>query len=180
MKIKKIICLLLACVLCVSTLGGCMAILIDPEKAIEGRVNLNAYPDIQKQGDDFIQMVYQRCNQVGEQMESMKQYAFIDEEHSRLYMYWIDPAQTCMFFLGFEEENSLLTDIELTFREEALWKRANTFDAVCWSIFKTNRFHLYDEEIEKVLEGNREEWNIRGIRIEFSSTADEKRIRIAR
>ena len=61
-----------------------MAILIDPEKAIEGRVNLNAYPDIQKQGDDFIQMVYQRCNQVGEQMESMKQYAFIDEEHSCL------------------------------------------------------------------------------------------------
>ena len=137
MKIKKILCMLLACVLCVSGLGGCMTILIDPEKVVEGRVNLNAYPDIQKQGDDFIQMVYQRCNQVGEQMENMKQYAFRDEEHSYLYMYWIDPAQTCMFFLGFEEENSLLTDIELTFREEALWKRANTFDAVCWSIFKT-------------------------------------------
>ena len=53
---KKILCMLLACVLCVSGLGGCMTILIDPEKVVEGRVNLNAYPDIQKQGDDFIQM----------------------------------------------------------------------------------------------------------------------------
>ena len=42
---KKILCMLLACVLCVSTLGGCMTILIDPEKVVEGRVNLNAYPD---------------------------------------------------------------------------------------------------------------------------------------
>ncbi len=175
---KKIICMFLACVLCVMALGGCVNMLPDPEKVVEGYVDLNAYPDIQKQGDDFIQMVYQTCNEIGEPMENMKQYASTEEDSSYIFVNWVDPTQTCMFCLVFEKENSLLVDIGITFEGEALKKRPNTFDAICWSIFKIDRFHLYDEEIEKVLEGNREEWNIRGIKIELSITEDEKSILI--
>lgn len=180
MKIKKIICLLLACVLCVSTLGGCMAIPITSEKNVDGYVDLNVYPEIKEQKDRIIESILQECESKGEPLKDTNEYIGKPDIGSYIFVDFSDTERNFSVALLFDINSSDLEDIRVFCKHSILETNPNLFDTICWIIFKTDRFHLYDEEIEKVLEGKKEKWNIRDIDIELSITEDEKSIQIIR
>ena len=155
-----------------------MAIPITSEKNVDGYVDLNVYPEIKEQKDRIIESILQECESKGEPLKDTNEYIGKPDIGSYIFVDFSDTERNFSVTLSFDENSSNLASVYVFCRYSILETNPNLFDTICWIIFKTDRFHLYDEEIEKVLEGNREEWNIRDIDIELSITEDEKFIRI--
>ena len=163
--------------LCVDA-GGCMAIPITSEKNVDGYVDLNVYPEIKEQKDRIIESILQECESKGEPLKDTNEYIGKPDIGSYIFVDFSNKERSFSVALLFDINSSDLGDIRVFCKSSILETNPNLFDTICSIIFKTDRFHLYDEEIEKVLEGKKEKWNIRDIDIELSITEDEKSIQI--
>ena len=92
---KKILCMLLACVLCVSTRGGCMAIPITSEKNVDGYVDLNVYPEIKEQKDRIIESILQECESKGEPLKDTNEYIGKPDIGSYIFVDFSNKERSC-------------------------------------------------------------------------------------
>ena len=156
---KKILCMLLACMLCVSTLGGCglSSYILHREDSIEGAEflnDLNDFPEISKKKEILFDAIDTELSKNG--------FIMTDVEHLIAYMdvgptiavYYSSGeigSKDFVFTLNFDVEDSEIKDLSVSCKKSILNDYPNLFTSVSKAVLCSSAFTFSESDINNFI-----------------------------